>query len=192
MSAPWIALIVVLTITVVLLAVIVLGLLRRVSGVLEAAEFRLRDAGLGGSVGGAAVGTKVGAFSVVDREGATIPSAHLLQRGAVLVFVEAACEPCQHLAASLRSGATIGASSPVYAIAPVEERSHDWDLGTEVVVVFQRERAVSEVFDNIATPQAFAVNAEGIVVDRSIVNSAARLRELSEQTVGTQPLDASR
>lgn len=177
MSGAWIAAFVVLWVVVVLLVFVVLGLLRRVSGVLEGAEMRLRSSPMSLLTGGLAIGEVVEAFSLTDAAGKPVRSDALLAGGAVLVFMEHNCEPCQVLATSLREQEEARFVRPVLVVLDEAERG-DWDLGKAVTLVYQDDRQASTAFQNNATPQAFAVDPEGVVVGKSVTNSAAAVEDL--------------
>lgn len=177
MSGPWIAAFVVLWTVVALLVFLVLGLLRRVSGVLEGAEMRLRSSPISMLTGGLAIGEVVEAFSLTDAAGKSVRSDALLANGAVIVFMEHDCEPCQALATSLREWEGSRFVRPVFVALNEAERG-EWDLGEAVTLVYQDDRQASEALQNNATPQAFAVDSSGVVVAKSVTNSAAALTEL--------------
>jgi hypothetical protein len=177
MSGPWAAAVIALWCVVILLTFAVLGVLRRISGVLEVAESRLRSGPVLGGTGGLEIGERVEPFSVRDSSGTEIRSDALYEDGAVLVFMGWECEPCQQLAASLREPATVPFKRPVLAILSDDERSLSWDLG-RAVPLYQLGGQASAAFANIATPQGFAVDALGVVKAKSIVNSAAAVEAL--------------
>jgi thiol-disulfide isomerase/thioredoxin len=176
MTAPWIVGFVALWGVTLLTATIVLGLLRRVSTVLEAAERRLADSTVGPGAGGAAPGTRIEHFEA-RLDGASVSSDELFP--GVFVFMSTGCEPCRGLAKSLaKVGERVG-RIPVYVVFEDTPAVRDFPIPPNVRVLYQQRRVVSDAFDTIATPQAFAVSEEATIVERRIPGSADDIRELA-------------
>jgi hypothetical protein len=114
MTAPWIALQVALSVLVLVIAVVLLGLLRRILPVLEAAghaaSHRHEQAG------GLAPGTRLPNFEVVTREGEVVHAADLRGRAAVVLLVSAGCHPCDALIAELTASGGDGLAVPLLVI----------------------------------------------------------------------------
>jgi len=188
-SGPWIAGFVALWVVTLLTATLVLGLLRRVNTVLDAAEKRLADSMAGTGFGGAPPGTTIGPFEAA-LNGATVSSNELFP--AILVFMSSDCEPCQALAGELGKVGERVEDVPVYAVFDDTPAAREFPLPTNVRVLYQRERAVSEAFETTATPQAFAIDATATVVERTIPGTAKHVRELAAQCRNATAADGDR
>jgi AhpC/TSA family len=180
-STPWIVAFVALWIFTLLLATILLGLLRRVMTVLEAAEARVTNALTAPRTEGAAPGTRIPAFEATMDGGRAVESTALLREGAVLVFMEAGCEPCKQLAAELEGVGERIDGVPLYVVVEGAPAAAELALPPSLSVLYQREGAVSRAFETRATPQAFAVDATATVVERMIPGTRKHLRELASR-----------
>lgn len=188
MSAPWIVAFLSLSGIVLLLAVTLLGLLRRVTGVLERTEARLAEAPaqLGG---GAAPGTKIPAFEVLSAEGKPVSSSELFSRPAVALFLSAGCQPCRKLVAELTAGDASLSGVPLLAFIEDTAAAREFPLAPELSVFYQRQQAAAAAFQSTATPQAFAVDAGEIVYERTVPGSRRHLLELATRLrQGGEPL----
>ena len=179
MSGPWIAGFVALWVVTLLLATLVIGLLRRVNNVLETAERRVASAPGVPGIGGAAPGTAIGAFEA-DLDGATVSSQDLFP--AVFLFLATGCAPCLELAPQLGSLGREVDGVPLYVVLEDTPEGREFPVPPEVPVVYQRERAVSDAFETHATPQAFAVDATGTVVEQTVPGTTKQLRELAARS----------
>jgi hypothetical protein len=179
MSGPWIAGFVALWIATILLGTLVIGLLRRVNNVLETAERRVASASGGPGIGGAAPGTTIGAFEA-DLGGITV-SSHDLFPG-VFLFLSTPCALCLELAPQLGSFGREVDDVPVYVVLEDTPEGREFPVPPEVPVLYQRKRAVSDAFETHATPQAFAVDAKGTVVEQAVPSTTTKLRELAARS----------
>src|SRR5487761_1176005 len=95
MSGPWLAAFVTLWILVIVLAGLLLGLLRRVEGILTRAESHAAAMFITPNFGLRA-GEFVPAFMGQDADGRTVDSSEVLPEAPlVFLFVEQACRPCR-------------------------------------------------------------------------------------------------
>jgi hypothetical protein len=188
-SGPWIAAFVVLWIVVVLVLLVVVGVLRRALAVLEGAttpggtDHRAVSAEVVTNYGGAPPGTRIPPFAVENGTGAALSSDELLGRARLYVFVTAGCPPCERLVAEL-------ASSPGGEEMPIVLFAHDRSdvkvasLPPSVTVLEQPDGSASRAFQTKTFPQAFAVNADGLVQATAIPNSLSDLRMLARALEG--------
>ena len=181
MSTPWIVAFVVLWAFSLLTATILLGLLRRVTTVLESAEAAVANALTGPGAGGAPPGTRIPTFEATADGGRTVSSAELLEDGAVFVFMETGCEPCKELAGRLRNTGERLDGVPFYIVLEDTPAAREFPLPPGVPVLYQRGGAVSRAFDSHATPQAFAVDATATVIERTIPGTTDHLRDLARR-----------
>jgi hypothetical protein len=174
-TGPWIALVISLTVLVMTLAVLVLGLMRRVVPLLESEGHRHYGLGLSGL----APGDTVPPFEAREPDGTVLASDRLLERSRVLLFMSASCQPCRTVAADLRTKPE-AAALPLLVVLPDEPQSHQMDLPASAPVVFERDRAASDAFRNSAVPHAYAVDAAGVVIRAAPVQGLDDLRALAD------------
>ncbi len=178
MTGPWIAALVAVAALSVITAVLVLGLLRRLSVVLQGVEQQLRA---GSHLGGVPEGSQLPAFEVIDAAGKPIESSRLLTGPPILLFLSAGCTPCESLIIELAA-----------EVQPVAR--------TQLVAILQSEAAIDAVIPGVmlvadatafqslsvsTTPFAMAVDRDRTVVARAVPNSIESLRQL-ERTLGTE------
>lgn len=176
MSWQWIAAVVLLWMVVLLLAVVVLGTLRRIAAVLERAEARVGGS-LDALVGGAEPGTVLPPFTLVTSTGEEIDSTELAGSTALFLIVEPHCQPCQTLAAQLRSEPAVD-GVPLYVVNRSHPGRDALAFPEDVTLLYDPDGAAAiQAFESTATPQAFVVDT-GVVVERSIPNTLQDLRDL--------------
>jgi len=96
MTTPWVIAFVLVAAIALLSALLTLGLLRRISAILETVEDRLRRAPQ--PLGGLTAGSKVPWFELTAADGRTTDSSHLLVEATVLLLLSSTCSPCRSLA----------------------------------------------------------------------------------------------
>jgi hypothetical protein len=174
-TGPWLAAFVVLWALVLVLAVLVLGVLRRVVPLLDLQEGQQQTVpGFG-----LPAGTAVPAFEARDRDGEAV-TADAIPRPGIVLFIEPGCRPCEKLAEELRSDAANLDGVPLVFVAP------DTDEGRALVppaslIMLQTGRAISLAFQTSVTPHAFLVDANGRLSDNTIPASVADLTLLAAQ-----------
>lgn len=177
MTAPWVIAVVTLWVFVVVLGLLVLGLLRRVSGFLEMAEFRLRGASIPPGFGGLEPGSLVPEFELHEMGNGTVRSSDVLQSATLLVFMDAGCEPCEDLAILMQESWVLLQDIPMVIVAEDSPEAAVFPFPPGARILYQANRAVSNVFENIASPQAFALR-DGVVAGKSIPDSLQDLERL--------------
>jgi peroxiredoxin len=167
-SGAWVVAFVVLWLVVLVEAVLLLGTLRRISPILEQAESRLLapDA-LDFKPGGLPPGTPVPEFSVTGATGGQVTRDDLLGESTILLFLSSDCPPCRLLStelADLETAAQLGVR--VVAVVDSEEKGGRFAerLTRSGIVIYQSDRELSSAFASSATPHAFGINADGVVV----------------------------
>jgi len=177
LSAPWIVAFVVLWTVVIGVAVIVLGLLRRISAVLEHAETHVAERTSSGlDVGGVPAGTVVGEVELVDEDG----HGHREQfdRPTLVLFMSDDCYPCQELGRRLKNAGELLEGVRLFVIADESDSQTRLRVPTEVAVLYQRGGAVSAAFATTTAPHLFYVNTGGIVLDSTVPGSVDDLRRV--------------
>ncbi len=181
MSTAWIVAFVVQWVVVLATAVVVIGLLKRTAGALEQAEATLAAPV---SLGGIPIASRAPDFTVYGATGlqsgaATLTAEELVDGPTILLFMEQHCPPCRQLAAEI--GASLDPANRVRLCVVLDEEdgAPDW-LPDDVPVVYQRGRAVSRAFENSASPQAYLLDLDRIVLAKRIIRSIDDLREMSD------------
>jgi hypothetical protein len=186
MSVPWVVAFVSLWVLVILTAVVVVGVLRRISGVLEQAEARLRSSDSGFALGGIPVASRVPEFRVFQGNGSNGGShevmwADLIDAPTILLFMDQDCEPCRQVANEV--DAAIDELKGVrFLVVLNEEAGRPQWLPTRVPVVYERRQEVSQAFENTATPQAYLLDPSRLVLAKRVIGSLSDLRELARES----------
>lgn len=180
MTTAWTIAFILLSICILCVALIVLGVLRRVSLVLEQAEARLGDAfatGAGGP-GGLAIGSALPSFEVQRVGGGIVTDRDLRGRAATILFLTASCPPCEVVARDLRRIAN--SAIPIYIVANHLADVEALRLGSDQSVLIQTEGQLSAAFETSATPHAFVFGSDGLLKASGTPNSGSALRRLQE------------
>lgn len=183
MTAPWIAALVAVWVVLAVLSIVVLGALRRITGVLERAEAALQQSG-GLDVGGASVGSFVPPFELIDEGGARVTSAELLREPTLLLFLGASCGPCHSLAPRLGELAGL----PLAVVLEGGAGRSSLSIPDGVPVFSDGSGSAASAFDTRVTPHAFVADVGGFVMDRAVPGSIDDLWRLTlRQRGGERP-----
>jgi hypothetical protein len=183
MSGPWIAAFLALSTLVVIMALLVLGLLRRVSPLLEQAESALRNAGsVPGPLQGLPIGAELPQFEARDIRGSVVTEADFAGTPAVVLFIDPGCRPCERLVAELRRGWEVQQGARLWVITGDGHES-DLDLPGQATVLVQSDDRISRAFQTSITPHAFAIGVNGTIVNRDIPDSTDALVKLARQAL---------
>ena len=179
MSIGWIALVLVLWIVVLVLAVMVVGILRRVAPLLE----RVGDASSLPSPFaplGLPPGSRLPAFHARTLNNERFTADELLGRTAIVLFLDGNCSACRMLEDDMWQSGIVEVDTHLYIV--VSDESEALRLtGLEATILLQRDNAVTRAFASNATPHAFGVSADGFVLANETPNTAAGLRRIAEQ-----------
>jgi thiol-disulfide isomerase/thioredoxin len=184
LTPVWIFAFALLASVVVVLALVVVGTLRRIAIVLEEAESRLSSAqALDLQPEGLSVGAEIGPFEGRRADGGRFADSDLVGTESIVLFLSSDCPPCRTLANDL--GEPEAASElGVRVVAVLDETDRDGRIAQRVqrgaTVVYQSERSVARAFGSNATPHAFLVDGDGVVVARGTPNTIDGLVELAE------------
>ncbi len=184
MSAPWITGFAALAVLVVFLAVLVLGLLRRIAPVLERAE-RVARAGSDVDpqeiIGGLPIGAQMPRFAVLDADGEPRLVGGDREGLRIYLLVEPECAFCETLVEDLAAP-----EEPLPAPITLISTANDDGMAfvsriTDplITLLFQNGEASSSL-RTTATPYAFVV-MNGLVVNRGHPNRLNALIELTRQ-----------
>jgi uncharacterized membrane protein YphA (DoxX/SURF4 family) len=124
-------------------------------------------------------------FSVRGPSG-IVEAPALVHDGALLLFMEGGCAPCVDLARELSGSDGTVAGFPLHVIAGDLERAQELALPPSIRVWSQHDRAASNALQQLATPQAYAIAADGLVVGVAVPASPADLVRLASALTSTQ------
>ena len=174
MSAPWIAAYAVLWLAVLVVAFTMIGLVRRIGGVLEGLERHVSGAH---ADFGAAVNSTVSPFDLVDAGGRTIPYDELVAEPTLVLVMSDHCAACTTLVEQLEDvgGSIVGV--PLAVVTNADEASYPAGLR----VLFERGGEATNALDNRATPQAYVLDPTGRVLDRRVPGSLRHLEEMARE-----------
>lgn len=178
MSGPWMIAFSVLTGVVVILVLIVFGILRRVSVVLEQAEAALQANGPP-RPSGLPPGTRLPAFEGVTCGDSHFASSSLRGTPAVLVLLGRDCPSCRALEAELAAVKVSELGVRVVAIVNDAEHAERLRRTSELEVVQQLDHSVAKALQSTMTPHAFVIDAEGVIEETGIPSSFESLRALT-------------
>lgn len=179
MSTPWIIAFVVLCVVVVAIGLLTIGILRRISTVLEQAEAVLRLNPLSVGPGGLAAGSRVPDFTATDAESHVVTAQDLLREPCIVLFLSSGCEPCHRLVADLAGAENDDLDVPLVLVIAEGDAALDIRPSTRIAVAHQREREIADAFDTRATPHAFVVGRDRMVLETATPNSVEQLRTLA-------------
>ncbi len=188
MTAPWIAAFAVLSLTVLLMLIVLIGVVRRVLGILDedpaaSSNIYARSLHISNTYGGLLPGTQVPLFVATTAAGETLTSSELFGQPLLCLFTADNCPPCTTLLAELAAPAgTLEVPLLVFADDP---RASKWQsLPAGIKVLEQVDQSASKSFQSTAFPQAFALDERGVVRAVAIPNSFVDLRTLARALEG--------
>jgi hypothetical protein len=183
MTTPWAISFVALAFVVFALAVVILGVLRRVIPLLEQTG------------GGSSSSFELGALPLLAR----VPDLHLadssgghvdfpvsLAETTIVLLVEASCAPCATLAGVLRRERHLADGLPITVISD-REAPAVFGLPEWITVLTGERSAITAAFGTSATPYGFVLGAGGIVLERGVVNDRPDLVRMTRNQRGGEP-----
>ena len=173
MSAPWIAAYAVLWLAVLVVTFTMLGIVRRIGGVLEGMERRLTAPP---ADFGAAVDSTVSPFDLDDAEGRRIPFGELVGEPTILLVMSNHCVACTKLAGELDGAGERVGGVPLVLVTNAEPET---PYPATLRVLYEREGEATTALDNRATPQAYVLDPTGRVLDRRVPGSLNHLQEMA-------------
>jgi hypothetical protein len=176
-SAPWIAAYAVLWLTVLVLTFTVLGIVRRVGGVLEGLEQRLSAA----AEFGAAVNSRISPFQLADAEGHAVGFEELVREPTLLLVLSNHCSACTALVEQLEG---LGSSVGGIPLAVVTNADPEVPYPATLPVLYDPNGAATTALDNRATPQAYVLDRTGLVLDRKVPGSLRDLEGMAREQRG--------
>jgi hypothetical protein len=165
MPVGWAITVVILCVAVVALAVVLLGLLRQITPVLE----QLAATGSTVRTMGPDVGSPLPHFAVRS-PGGEVTDEKLRGRTATLLFLSAGCGPCKTLAQEMRSADLNGLTDQLVIITGPDGLA-ELAIPEGLRVLIEADREVSGPLSVMATPFAVSVDQYGIVKATLVPNT---------------------
>jgi hypothetical protein len=178
MSWPWIIAFGALWVLVLVLAMLVLGMLRRIAPLLAEAENIVRQQHDLPDDDGIPLGSEVPKFELIDAEGDIVRPGESLALPAVFLFVQSGCEPCQELTADISEHANSFAGTRMYVITAGDPNEYDMLRARGFSVFGQPDGQASAAFKQREFPNAFAVDRDSRVISKMTRDSVDDLERL--------------
>ena len=165
MSNAWIAAYAVLWLTVLVVTFTMVGIVRRISGVLEGLERRLATP----PDMGAEINSIISPFELVDADGQTVGFDEFVQEPTIMLMSANACPACRKLLGELDGvGGSIG-GVPLLVVTNADDAETHYPPG--IRVLYEPELTATTALDNRVNPQAYVVDPTGLVLDRRVPSS---------------------
>lgn len=184
MTTPWILAFVALAAFVALVGMLVLGLVRRITPLLEESQELIASASRRLTIGGLPPGSTVPWFTTEEVGGGALTREELRGDSSVVLFLDEGCKPCELLVADLQSGNAPDIDARLVVVSSAREAAERLARSNDVIVVADDERSVARAFENVVSPQAFVVDEHVMVLKSATPNTWDELRQLVASTKG--------
>jgi len=177
---------------VLLLTALVVGLMRRVSGVLERAEQAFEGLASFSPEQGLQPGDIVTGFTLKDSSGSVVTSDSLWAHApAIVAFLSRGCEPCEEIERQLRELRWSMAAVRLILVLSGHDTHDVSTYGDAEAYTQGSDLAASRAFRTNISPHAFAVDRGGRVRANLIPRSADELVDLATSQWGVAYSDFS-
>lgn len=183
MTTPWIVAFVALAALVILVGLLLLGLLRRITPLLEESQELIGSASRRLTIGGLPPGATVPAFAAEEVGGGVFTQDDLRGEPSVVLFLDDGCAACEGLVADLRSGYAPVLGARLVVITSSRETAAQMNASARIRVIVD-EGSVAQAFESVVSPQAFVVDEHGLVRTSGTPNAWDELRQLVDSTKG--------
>jgi hypothetical protein len=187
-NAFWIAAFCALSGVVLVVALVVLGVLHRVLPVIERADRVIAAAVERMRVSGLPAGAVVPDFQAATWNGRPFSAVDLEGERTVVLFIESGCTSCDTFKGDLEAGTLPSLDFRLVVVASNEADAASFAAAERdgVVVLLQRARAVSRVFESDRTPHAFMLDAHRVVSGSGWPNTWEALDDQVRRLEGDQ------
>jgi hypothetical protein len=176
MPAGWEIAIILLWITVAVLAVVVIGTLRRVTAQLGETTPELpRSGSLSSRL---VIGSRMPQFTALTEAGEPYGDKNLLGRSTVLLFMAPRCSACDKLASVLRGADAANLAADIVVVTARKDPVF-LGLAAGVLTVLEADRNVSAALGVNILPFAVAVDSDAIIRGARPVSDIAQLADLA-------------
>ncbi len=186
MPIGWAIVIVVLWVAMLGLAVVVLGVLRQVTPILQQASRRNGPVDPGHQ--GPPVGERVPPFATRDNDGKLLDDQGLRGRPTMLLFLSSHCGPCGRLASEIRQ-AELGELARQLVIVTDAAGPQELGLPVGLRVVTEHSNEVSGALSVTGWPFVIAVDPDGIVRSTRVPNTLEHLEAVALPSSESHPAD---
>lgn len=177
MSAPWVAAFVALWALVVIVALLLLGTLRRLTPILANVESTLAKLGTTPRLSGLDLGDRVPEFTAITDDGEVLTDDVIAGSPTVMLFIDASCPACDAIIADLEAGQPGTIDARLIVIGEHIGDDRPLSLGSEITVVREGAHALASAFASERTPEAFII-VGGRVVAKGLAGDLDHLRGL--------------
>lgn len=192
MTPVWIAAFVALWVLTLASAFLVLGILRRIVPVIQAAEEAIKASANRGP-GGLAQGSAVPEFIVTDSRGTEFSDLDLRSNGAhILLFVGASCPACRGLVADLESGLAPVVGAPIIVVSDDPRHAEVIHPRDGLRVIADGGERLTRAIHSDRTPHAFVIDGDGRVAAVGSPNDWSALTALLRGAQGGEVIVRSR
>jgi methylamine dehydrogenase accessory protein MauD len=117
-------------------------------------------------------GKKAPDFALPSADGKEVPLHDFAGRKVLLVFTQSGCSPCARIVPELnRLGSSVAQVVVINNGDPEATMKWSEELGARFPVLAQERFSVSKRYEVFATPFAFLIDEEGIIVSKGIINN---------------------
>jgi hypothetical protein len=178
MSGPWVVAFVALWALVVMVALLVLGTLRRLTPILANVESMLAMAGTTARASGLDVGAFVPAFAAETTKGEILTDDDLAASPTVVLFVDASCRACDSIVAGLEAGRPVMPGIRLVVVGEQMGEGRQLTADPDVTVVQAGSAlAMASAFASERTPEAFVI-IDGRVAAKGLTSDLDQLLRL--------------
>lgn len=165
MTTPWIVGFGALCAFVVLLSMLVLGLFRTITPLLERTEKALSVALERVRVTGLPQGALVPSFAAATTDGVRFEEADLKGESSVVLFLGSGCTSCDVFIHDLSEGRVPGHGGRLIVVVNDERDAQLLSpaAAAGAIVLLERDHNIARAFESDRTPHAFVVDATGVV-----------------------------
>jgi thiol-disulfide isomerase/thioredoxin len=174
-SNAWIAAYAVLWLTVLVVTFTMVGIVRRITSVLEVLERRLATP----PDMGAEIGSTVSPFELVDADGQTVGFEELVQEPTIMLVSANGCPACRKLLDQLDGVGDSIDGVPFVVVTNADDAETHYPPG--VRVLYEPELAASTALDNHVNPQAYILDPTGLVLDRRVAGSLSDFQAMARE-----------
>jgi methylamine dehydrogenase accessory protein MauD len=125
---------------------------------------------------GLRLGKKAPDFTLPSTEGKAVSLHDFVGRKVFLVFTQSGCSPCKIIVPELNR---IGSAVQVLVVNKGDlETTRRWstEVGALFPVLAQEKFSISKKYEVFATPFAFLIEANGVIVSKGIINNRQHIR----------------
>lgn len=183
MSAPWIAVVVCQSVLIIALAIVVVGVLRRAVGALDAvhnAGFSTRDL-----AAGPPIGTRLPAMSIRGTDGSDMTLADM-PGPFVLAVLTSHCAPCRSIAEQIREDEEMLAGLEGLVVITDQDGPERLGLREPIRMVIDSDGLTVSSLDLPGTPYVIAVDADGAVQSAQLLAGPAQIVSFLDSVRSTE------